>query len=570
MSDLYRRVKALVRPYYRLQLLGVIITILYSLGVFASPLVSKYLIDEVIPAKSLDKLSQGVFIFFLVCISQPIFALLKDMVFVRITESITYDIRTKMFGSLLRSKSSILNSLKSGEVVSRIGNDGYQASQFISNIFVILFKNFILITMILCGMAYISPILTMVIVVLFSVFFVINMSLSKKFKSMQARVQKNYDEIYNITGESIDKIDTIMAYQLEDMVMERFNSLIDQTKRDNTRINIYMSFVNNLSTSVMILALCVIYGAGSLLVMEGRATLGDVIALGLYFQLLAQPVFEIMNNNVAVYKTAPIFDRIFEYLELPSENLQDSDEPFYPSKLSFDGISHSYDNKNLALYNISFKLPSSGLVTIIGDSGSGKSTFMKILCGQMEPTSGSIYYNSLPRIDNPQVLMRQHSGYVSQNPNFMSFSLYDNLNYRNTSDNSTIISKMDELNIFRKITKKDELLNSGIDIKNNFSGGELQRLALVRASLKSPAYYAFDEPTASLDNQNRAATRTFIKKLSRTKPVIVSTHDSTLITESDMILIFKNGEISQYGSHMELSLKSPEYKQLIEKYHATC
>lgn len=569
MTDLYKRIKALIRPYYRLQLLGVIITILYSLGVFASPLVSKYLIDEVIPARSLDKLSQGVFIFFLICISQPIFALLKDIVFVKITESVTYDIRTKMFGSLLKSNCDTLNTLKSGEVISRIGNDGYQASQFISNIFVILFKNFILIVMILCGMAYISPLLTLVIVVLFSVFFIVNMSLSKKFKSMQSQVQKNYDEIYNITGESIDKIDTIMAYQLEDMVVERFKSIIKQTKKDNTQINIYMSFVNNLSTSVMILALCVIYGAGSLLVMEGKATLGDVIALGLYFQLLAQPVFEIMNNNVAVYKTAPIFDRIFEYLELQTEEISDISEPFYPSKLCFEGVSHSYDNKSLALYNINFKLPSSGLVTIIGDSGSGKSTFMKILCGQMHPTSGSIYYNSLKKIDNPQALMRQHSGYVSQTPNFMSFSLHDNLCYRNSSDNATIISKMDELNIFKKISKKDELLNSGIDIKNNFSGGELQRLALVRASLKAPAYYAFDEPTASLDNQNRAATRTFIKKLSRTKPVIVSTHDSNLITESDMILIFKNGEISQYGSHMELSIKSPEYNQLIEKYHAT-
>lgn len=570
MSDLYKRVKALIRPYYRLQIFGIFITMLYSLGVFASPLVSKYLIDEVIPAKSLDKLSQGVFIFFLVCISQPIFALIKDIVFVKITESVTYDIRTNMFGRLLKSSSDNLNNLKSGEVISRIGNDGYQASQFISNIFVILFKNFVLIAMILCGMAYISPVLTMIIVILFAVFFVINMSLSKKFKSMQAQVQKNYDEIYNITGESIDKIDTIMAYQLEDMVLNRFEDVIKNTKKDNTRINIYMSFVNNLSTSVMILALCIIYGAGSLLVMEGKATLGDVIALGLYFQLLAQPVFEIMNNNVAVYKTAPIFDRIFEYLELPSSEIEELSEPFYPSKLAFEGISHSYDNKSLALYNINFKLPSSGLVTIIGDSGSGKSTFMKILCGQIQPTSGNISYNGFPKVENPQTLMRQHSGYVSQSPNFMSFSLYDNLNYNNSSNSSEIISKMDELNIFKKITKKDELLNSGIDIKNNFSGGELQRLALVRASLKSPSYYAFDEPTASLDNQNRAATRTFIKKLSRTKPVIVSTHDSKLITESDMILIFKNGEISQYGSHMELSLKSPEYNQLIEKYHAIC
>ena len=156
----------MIKEYKVLEFAGVLLTFIYTLSVYLVPLVSEYLIDEVIPSSSKRKMLYGVVIFAVVCCLQPIFGYFKDRLFNVITENVTYDIRKKLFNSFLYSDFNFLNKVKGGDLISIIMNDGRGASDFITNIFSVLLKNIFMILMIVVGMMLISYKITLIVICL--------------------------------------------------------------------------------------------------------------------------------------------------------------------------------------------------------------------------------------------------------------------------------------------------------------------------------------------------------------------------------------------------------------------
>jgi ABC-type bacteriocin/lantibiotic exporter with double-glycine peptidase domain len=536
----------LIKPYLRWQIIGFVLTVVYAVAVFASPLVSRYLIDEVIPAHSLKKLYFGIIVFCLVLLSQPLVGYLKDIVFLHITENIVLDIRKRLFNKLLLAPLSFFNRSTKGEIISRVVNDGKEAGEFISDFFIIAVKNIILIALIIAGMLYLSISLTMIVILVISFFSFLNFKLSKKLTSLSSDVQRNRDRMCTAVNQTINSIMTVKAFLLEKKERQKYGDVLEKTFKDNLRIWFLAIILNNVSQIIVILSLCVIYGLGSISVMRNRLTLGDVVALGLYFQLMVQPVNELLANNIELRKNIPIFKRIDEYLEMESEYQEDAEKERLNNlgEIVIKDLGYGYEDGTEVLSGVNMVFPPRGLVALIGASGSGKSTLVKLLLGLYKPTSGDIYVNGLSIRKIDLEALREQISIVAQEMEFFNESIKENIRCGKPDATDEEITELcKKLKIHEKILSLPLGYDSVLMETVNLSGGEKQRLAMARALIKNPSVFIFDEPTSALDKENEARIREIIETVSKERLVIVIAHKASTIVNADFIYAFKDKRV---------------------------
>lgn len=526
MKDLLKNTNKILKPYIKYEILGVIFTLLYSFSSFLTPRVSAYLIDEVIPSSSYYKLSVGILIFAGVCILQPVFGFLKDRLFVLIKENITYDIRLNLFSSIIYAPFKFFDKIKGGKLISIVMNDGRGISNFISTIFSVLLKDGLMLVMIIIGMFLISSKITITVLIIFAIIFFINIKLSIRLRKVSKEIQYNYDDICSCVNQTNKSIVSIKMSSQEKQTEKRFISIIGKMKHDNILCDNTSILINNLTNIAVILCLTVIYGFGSLMVMEKVATIGNIIAMGLYFQLLSQPLFELMNVTIDVNIIKPMFDRINDY-----ENIEKEQIGINSGKIDFDNItikhlSYFYENEsNEALHDINIILPSKGIVNIVGESGSGKSTLTKLLIGMYDIPEGHIIFGNKDISNITPNTLRNNISYVPQDCDLLNDTIINNICYgTDVKDKNKVEQICIKLRLQDKLLSLPEKYNSLVTEKANLSGGEKQRILIARAILKDTNIIIMDEPFSALDDENINIVSEILMNLSKTKLVILVTH----------------------------------------------
>ncbi|MCX7749832.1 MAG: ABC transporter ATP-binding protein/permease [Clostridia bacterium] len=546
MKTTISRIVQLAKPYLGFQVLGFILTLLFSLAVFGSPIVSKYLIDDIIPTHSTEKLYSGLIIFFAVCVSQPVMGYLKDLVFLQVSEGITYDIRQKLFNRVLNAPLTFFEKAKKGEIIARVINDGRGASQFITDFFVVVIKNVFQIAMILGGMLFISVRLTIMIVFLFSIFSLINFLMGKKFSQLSLKLQKNTDALCVLVNQASDSVMSIKALLREDRTREAYVKVLKESYKDNKRYMALSILVGNLTGVVVVISLCLIYGVGSLWVMNGTLTLGAVIAMGLYFQLLVQPISELLHNNIDLNKTAPIFDRLYEYFNLESEKTDLKQQLELKGDIVFKDVRFEYSDQTQALRGINLQIPQNTFSGFMGHSGAGKSTLVKMLLGYYRPTGGEVSIGGMNIHELGVNVLRKNISYVSQDVELFNESVMENILSGNPKASSEeVIEICKQLNLHNKIMSLPDQYHTVISERVNLSGGEKQRIAIARALIKRPAIFIFDEPTSALDPENEEIIKQLLKDISSQSTVLVIAHKENLILDADRVFILEKGQVKE-------------------------
>ncbi len=565
MKLLVKRIVSLIKKYLAMEVIGFVFTVLYAIAAFGSPIVSKYLIDEVIPTNTINKLYIGLGIFFIVCVSQPLIGYFKDILFLNITESVTYDIRERLFSKIINAPMKFFDSINKGDIVSRVINDGRSASQFITNFFVIFIKNILMIAVIAIGMLYLSIKLTVIVGVLFLIFFLINWLISKKFNKLSREQQQNYDLMCTNITQMAECIVTIKAFTSEEIFVEKYKSVLTKTFKANKKIMSLNILLNNLTNILVVLSLCVIYGLGALSVMEGTMTLGTVIAMGLYFQLLVQPVYELLGNNIELQKTIPIFDRIYEYFDMENEKYKRGYSEKLNGDITIENLFFSYKSDGIeSLRNINLKIQNKGLIALVGHSGAGKSTLVKLILKLYKPSSGRILIGNKDINEIEANVLRDNISFVSQDIDLFNSSIKRNIMCGNKDiKEEEIIEICKRLKLHEKVMTLPDGYDSVITERVNLSGGEKQRLAIARALVKNPPIFIFDEPTSALDHENENIIRETMEEIAKNHLVIVIAHKITTIVNADNIYVFEKGQVVESGKHDMLIKNNSIYSDFV-------
>lgn len=564
MRKVIKELYAYAKLYIRQELLGLFFTVLYTGAIFLSPIVSKYLIDEVMPSKSMEKLVTGIMIFFLGCIGQPVFGYLKNRIFMRVSEKTTVRFRENMFNKVMDAPLKFFDESNMGAIVSRISNDGKSISEFITNFFVVFLKNIILIVIILVGMFLLSAKMTLFVILLFSIYFVINYYMSKKFLPLSKKIQQCYDNICIKINHSVAQINTVKLFNQEEVIKKEFKDIIEESYYYNMKSRNLSMLINGLNNALVITCLTLVYGYGSYMVIKGESTIGTIIAFGLYFQNLVQPIYEFLNNNIDIRNMEPIIERINEYLNLESERAGDGKALDAIEKLELKKVNFAYPNGVQALTNIDMKFPKNGLYAIVGDSGAGKSTLIKLLSALYDSYDGGIYVNGRELKQYGVQQIRQNISFVTQEIELRNTSIRENIKLDKDIEDKEIEEIIEFVNLKDVVDKLEHGLDTVMNERTNLSGGEKQRLAIARALVKRSSVYIFDEPTAALDTLNEKNIKEMIEELSKEKIVIIITHNLGLLNEADMIYVMKQGNVMEHGVYSELKESGRYFSTLMD------
>ncbi|MCI9412044.1 MAG: ABC transporter ATP-binding protein [Eubacterium sp.] len=534
----------MIKEYKVLEFAGVLLTFIYTLSVYLVPLVSEYLIDEVIPSSSKRKMLYGVVIFAVVCCLQPIFGYFKDRLFNVITENVTYDIRKKLFNSFLYSDFNFLNKVKGGDLISIIMNDGRGASDFITNIFSVLLKNIFMILMIVVGMMLISYKITLIVICLFVILLLLNYMFGNKIQKASENIQLNYDEICTCVNQTNNSIVAIKAFGREKVIEQKFENIIKKMKKDNISIDSISILLNNLTSAVIYICLSVIYGWGALNVIDGKLQVGQVIALGLYFQLLEQPFFELMNTGVSFNIIIPIMNRIEVYQKVRKEELGEKEDIIF-DKISIHNLSFKYeDNDQIIFDNVNLELPAKGLINIVGESGTGKTTFIKMLLGMVKIRNNCIFIGKYDISDLSLATLRGCISYVPQELILDNDTFINNIKYGNEQiSDYEVINICKKLHLHNKISALPDKYNNIISERVDLSGGEKQRILIARALLQNKKILIMDEPNSALDIESSKIINEIISNVAKDILVILIAHHNLSEMNVDMKLQFGKGKI---------------------------
>ena len=243
-------------------------------------------------------------------------------------------------------------------------------------------------------------------------------------------------------------------------------------------------------------------------------------------------------------------------------NLNENKQKYIKNENSNQEIN---EKRKYILKNISFTINPGEKVALIGHSGSGKSTLIKLLERFYEPDRGEILFDGINIKNYNLYQLRKKIGLVNQEPALFKRNIYENIKYGNlySNQNNIIKSAENALIDYLLYDDKNHILNDDLyDYRSKVSGGEKQRISIARVFLKDPTILLLDEPTSSLDKKNEIEITKNIDKLMKGKTRFIATHRLDSIINADVILIFKNGELIQKGTHKELINIEGEYKKL--------
>lgn len=509
---------------------GILVVLLYALIVVALPLVSQFLIDELLGATIVSQVYTSIIVFFVVCMLQPLLYFIKERIFIALSENVSYKLRIKLFYQLSILPIEYYSTHNYGEISTKIISDSLNIGSFVYTICNGLIASVISILCIVVAMFLQSIILSTIILIAVVIYVVVSFFVSKRFQSYSSRGIALAENMQNSIKTSFDNIILTKTFLIEKHHNQKFDTLVTNTKHNNLKIRKISSLFNVVNMAISTLALSIIYGIGALMVIDKTMSLGTVIAMGLFFQSLSIPITQLISSNISYNQVKPCIKRISNLLDETSES---GDIQINPQNLSIKmtDVCFQYpDSDNPILNKFNLEISSAGKYGIIGHSGCGKSTVAKLILGLYGIESGNIQVFGENIVGVDKNSLRNNISYVEQETELLNDSILSNLTVGNIlATKEEVIQACKLIGIHDKIIALDDGYDSILSDKVNLSVGEKRRISIARALLKKAQIYIFDEPEVSIEEEFKDALLKIFDSLSKDKIVLVITHNSDLL-----------------------------------------
>lgn len=363
--------------------------------------------------------------------------------------------------------------------------------------------------------------------------------------------------------DAIVSIPTIkMGGYAEEFVDNWSKTYADSMEAMRTRMRLQQGRISGITSATQMFGPIVLLLASLYFVSNGQISLGSAIAV----QAVSATYFALANS---VFQTYTEFSEASRYMARLSDiTMAEPESPggsrteLPSTSIGLENVSFQYTkHSDLVVRNVSLNIPAGAKVALVGTSGSGKSTLARIICGLYEPTSGTVSFGGLPAEEYDRTALRRAIGYIPQEVHLHNRTILENLTLgqdisidqvREYCASVGILDFLDDLPMGLKTLVSE--------MGSNFSGGQRQRLAIVRALLQRPQILVLDEATASLDTLNERRVTEIIKEMGATQVIIA--HRLSTVRAADRIYVFANGQVVEQGTHDELLAADTIYANL--------
>ena len=380
--------------------------------------------------------------------------------------------------------------------------------------------------------------------------------------------QDSTSDLASLIGESINGMSTIRAFAAEDWIENKFYKRLKANRKAKYNTLKLLAFQHPVVGFVEAFGILAILGLGAARINLGLLTSEEFSSFFAAILMLIDPISHI-STNFNDYKQAEASIKRLKNINL--EPIEDDQENLIctsniEGKISFKEVDFEYKKGNKILKNINLEIKKGEVTAFVGASGAGKSTMLALILKFIRPNIGDILIDdkNLKLINTKD--LRKNVALVQQQPFLFSGRIIDVIRMGRSFTNEEVIESAKKANAHNFIQNLPDKYETKITERGaNFSGGQIQRIAIARAILGNPSILLLDEATSALDAESESEVRKGLNRAMKNRTVIVIAHRLATTQEADKIVVFDKGEIIEVGKHMDLLSKKGIYKELCEK-----
>ena len=531
---------------------------------FARPEVEKLLLggDKL---KNLRNLCLFILVVFFL---KNLFEYLERYLSSRVEQATMLDIRDQLYEHYQSLPLEYFQGKRSGMLISRITNDVGLVKGAISNAFVELFRQSVLIVVYLFLVFWASWKLALVALLLLPGGLLLIAKLGRKLKRKSSLTQEKMANMTSILQESIYGVRVVKAFAMEKFELDKFK----QQSRDYFKSTLRMMRLGYISptlteTFAVLAGVSILWFGGKEILAGSGISAGKFMLFLVSMFSLMQPVKRLSRLNLDIQQGLAAAQRIFEILDTKPK-IRESTSPVKMSsptrEIHFDNVSFRYDGKKTVLENINLTVKVGEIVAIVGPSGAGKSTLMDLLARFYDPWAGQIAFDEVDIRNLELANLRGMLGIVTQETLLFNDTIWNNIAYGHNGASAEAVSGAAQAaNAHDFITAMPQGYQTVIGDRGvKISGGERQRLAIARALFKNPAILIFDEATSALDSQSEVLVQEAMNRLMKKRTCFVIAHRLSTVQNADKIVVLDKGRVVQIGKHQELLASAGLYRKL--------
>ena len=568
-TSLYQRFYQLIQPHRSILLQALVGAIFYTLLGLSTSIYIQKITDYVLVDGNRRLLNLLSLIMIVLLLFQIFLGVMKSVLTLQTGQKIDKYLILGYYKHLLKLPQRFFDTMRVGEIISRV-NDAVKIRTFINdvsiqivvNVFIVLFSFALMFTY------YWKLALIVALVIPFYLgIYIITNWLNKK---VERRMMEESAELESHLVESLNAVKTIKQFGAEIYANNKTDIHFSTLLKTIYKSVLNSLFSGNASEFVSRIFTIVLLWVGAGYVIDREITPGELLSFYALIGYFTSPVSQLIGMNKSTQNALIASDRLFEIMDLEQEEVTDKIELTAEQigNINFENVTFSYGSRREVFKDFSCVIEKGKTTAIVGESGSGKTTLATLIQNLYPVNSGKITIGDYEVQYLSHYSLRTLIGVVPQQIDLFSGNVIENIAFgEDFPDMQRVIDLTKQLGILSFI----EQLPNGFQTHlgengSQLSGGQRQRIAIARALYKNPEILILDEATSSLDTDSEQVIQATLNELKRTgKTLIVIAHRLSTIAHSDTILVLKNGQLIEQGTHQELLARETTYKAMWEK-----
>jgi len=478
-----------------------------------------------------------------------------------------FDMKSKYFNHIINLDHGFHTTHKTGSLISRLNRGAGSIERMTDviafNIMPLIFE------LIIVGVAVIYFSFTSFLILLsISVFFIVfSLYLQSKQKSSNTRMNQAEDREKANISDIFTNIDSVKYFGKEKMIRSRYEKLAGDSKSTSMEFAGYYRYMNAGQTFIVGIGIIAMIIVPMISFLKGEISIGTVIFIYSIYSNLVGPMYSFVNGIRGYYRSMSDFEELFDYGKIESEI---KDKPnakrlkIKDGTIEFRNIWFKYKQGKQAINGLTLKINQNEKIALVGHSGCGKTTLVKLLYHFFNLNKGEILIDGENINNFKQESLRSELSIVPQEAILFDATIYNNIAFSNpeaTKQEVTNAIKFAQLDkLVRELPKKENTIVGERGVR--LSGGERQRVSIARAILANKKVLVLDEATSSLDSETEFEIKKDLEKLMEGRTNIIIAHRLSTIMKADKIVVMEKGKILQIGNHAELIKQSGQYRKL--------
>lgn len=514
-----------------------------------------------------EKIGQILLLLLGLYVLSAVLSFIQGLIMTGISQKLAYRFREEICSKINRMPMKYFESRTVGEVLSRITNDVDTLGQSLNQSVTQLITSLTTMVGVLIMMLSISPLMTLIAIVILPISAGLIGLVVKKSQKFFVAQQKYLGEINGQVEEVYSGHNIVKAYNKEEDVEQTFHDTNNILYQSAWKSQFLSGLMQPIMTFVGNLGYVSVAVVGSMLAVRGTITVGDIQAFIQYVRNFTQPITQLAQVSNMLQSTAAAAERVFEFLE-EEEEVQNVENPvhleFPQGRVDFQNVVFGYNPDKIIIHNFNCSVKPGQTVAIVGPTGAGKTTMVKLLMRFYDVNSGAILVDGSDVRDFNRSELREIFGMVLQDTWLFKGTIMENIRYgRLDATDEEVIEAAKAAHAHHFI----QTLPGGYQMElnedaSNVSQGQKQLLTIARAILADNKIMILDEATSSVDTRTEQQIQKAMNHLMEGRTSFVIAHRLSTIRDADLILVMKDGDIIEQGKHEELLAKNGFYAEL--------